>query len=95
MDMEAVIRQLQDTATVMAGIQARQAAALKEHSIWLEEHEKSMTEHRLRMERIEANLADGAEKMKHIETNLVEATDKLNGLISFVDDMTRRRGKDL
>jgi hypothetical protein len=88
MDMEAVIRQLQDTATVMAGIQARQAAALKEHSIWLEEHERSMTEHRQRMERMEAKAAQ-------TEVILAEATDKLNGLISFVDDMTRRRGKDL
>jgi hypothetical protein len=30
--MEQVLRQLQDTATVMAGIQARQAEVLKGHS---------------------------------------------------------------
>jgi hypothetical protein len=56
MDMEAVIRQLQDTATVMAGIQARQAAVLKGHGEWLEQHERIMA-------RVESNLLKTTEKL--------------------------------
>ena len=79
MDMQAAIKELQETAIVMAGIQARQAEALKYHSQWLAEHDKSMADHRKRME--------------HIETTLAEATDRLNGLIVIVDDLVRHRGK--
>ena len=76
MDMQTVIRELQETLIVVTAIQERQAQVLKGHSEWLEQHEKSMTDHRKRME--------------HVEMNLSEATDKLNGLISFVDDWVRR-----
>ena len=46
--MGAVIKGLQETATVMAGIQARQAEALKNHGEWLQEHHRVMAELRNR-----------------------------------------------
>jgi len=80
MDMQGAIKQLEETAIVMAGIQARRAEALKEHSLWLQEHDRSMAEHRKRME--------------HIEATLAEAGDKLNALIAVVDDTIKNRGKN-
>ncbi len=77
MDMEAVIRQLQDTATVMAGIQARQAEVQKGQAEWLASHEKRM--------------AESDKRFQQIEQNLLEATEKLNGLIVTVDDLVKRR----
>jgi hypothetical protein len=56
MDMQQVLRDLQDTATVMAGIQARQAAVLKGHGEWLEQHERMMA-------RVESNLMEATEKL--------------------------------
>ena len=76
MDMQGAIRELQETAIVMAGIQARQAEVLKGHGEWLVEHERNMAEHERRMTRI--------------ETKLEEASGKLNALIS-VDGVVRRR----
>jgi hypothetical protein len=46
--MEEVLKELQDTLTVMAGIQARQAEIQKGHSEWLQEHDRVMTELRER-----------------------------------------------
>jgi len=71
MDMQAAIKQLQETAIVMAGIQARQAEAIKDHAEWLVQHDQAMLRH-------EANMA-------RIELGLAEATDKLNALIDIVD----------
>ena len=45
-DMVKVLADLQGTATVMAGIQQRQAAVVKEHNEWLVQHERAMTETR-------------------------------------------------
>jgi uncharacterized protein (DUF3084 family) len=83
MDMQAVIKQLQETAVVMAGIQARQAEVLKAHAEWLEQNERWMTKHREAVERHEQMMA------RH-EQMMAEMEDKLNGLIGFVDDMVRR-----
>jgi hypothetical protein len=44
-DMEAVIKELKETAIVMAGIQSRQAAALKDHAEWLQSHDRAMARH--------------------------------------------------
>ena len=71
MDMEQVIKQLQETATVMAGIQARQAEVLKSHSQWLEEHHASIARHE--------KLAARQDQL------LTEIEDKLNGLIGYID----------
>ena len=84
MDMQAAIKQLQETAIVMAGIQARQAEAIKDHAEWLQAHDRAMLELDARMVRHERNL-------DRIELGLAEATDKLNALIDIVD----RRNKNL
>ena len=78
MDMEQVIKQLQDTATVMAGIQARQAEVLKGHGEWLEEHQASIARH-------EAFVARHEQMMALFDTKMIEIEDKLNGLIGYVD----------
>jgi hypothetical protein len=78
MDMELVLRQVQDTLTVMVGIQARQAEVAKGHSEWLEAHEAAFAKHALAMVEFDA-------KMIVIEEKLVEIEDKLNGLIGYVD----------
>jgi len=56
MDMEGAIKQLQETAIVMAGIQARQAEALKEHGEWLVSHTRAMAEFDRKMIEIEDKL---------------------------------------
>jgi hypothetical protein len=75
MDMEGAIKQLQETAIVVAGIQARQAEVLKGHSEWLEEQAQSMAKH-------ERWLARHNEVMAEID-------DKLNGLIGYVEGLRR------
>ena len=55
-DMQDAIKSLQETATVMAGIQARQAVALKDSANWLEQHEK-------RLQRLETSSAEANEKL--------------------------------
>jgi hypothetical protein len=84
MNMEQVIRQLQDTATVMAGIQARQAEVLKGHGEWLEQHELTLMRHKEWHAEHERTLAQ-------IESNLREATEKLNALIVVVDGVVSKR----
>lgn len=78
MDMEQVIKQLQETATVMAGIQARQADVLKGHSNWLEEHHASIARHEAFVAKHELMMARQAQLVAEIE-------DKLNGLIGYID----------
>ena len=56
MDMQAAIKELQETAIVMSGIQARQAAVVKAHGEWLVEHEKIMR-------RVELALAEATGKL--------------------------------
>ena len=75
MDMEAVIRQLQDTMVVMAEIQRRQAAVLKDQAEWIAGQE-------MRTKEIERQEARHAQKM-------AEFDDKLNALIPIVDAMIR------
>ena len=58
MDMQGAIKQLQETAIVMAGIQARQAEALKGH-----EHQSNLAEHERRMTHIETNLSEATDKL--------------------------------
>jgi hypothetical protein len=75
MAMEAVIRELQDTMAVMAHVQARQAAALKDQAEWLEGQQARVKEHEQRLERHDRIMA--------------EFDDKMNGLIAIVDGMIR------
>jgi predicted nuclease with TOPRIM domain len=78
MDMELVLKQLQDTATVMAGLQARQAAVLKDHSEWLEQHQTFIAKH-------EETMANHEQMMARHDRVMAEIEDKLNGLIGYVD----------
>ena len=71
MDMEGAIKQLQETAIVMAGIQARQAEVLKGHGEWLEEHQKAVAKH--------------DQMMIEFDRKMIEIEDKLNGLIGYMD----------
>ena len=43
-ELTEAVKELQEAAIVMSGIQSRQAVLLKEHSEWLVSHEKAMTE---------------------------------------------------
>ena len=56
-DMAKVLADLQDTLTVMAGIQQRQAAVVKDHTEWLVQHERAMTEMREAARRTDERIA--------------------------------------
>ncbi len=56
MDMQAAIQELQETAIVMSGIEARQAAVVKNRGEWPEQHEKIMR-------RVELALAEATDKL--------------------------------
>lgn len=74
--MDATIRQLQDTMTVVAGIQARQAEVLKGQSQWLDTLQQQSERHAAFIARHEQLMA--------------EMEGKLNALINIVDQMGRR-----
>jgi len=57
-NMEEAVRELQNTATVMAGIQARQAEALKAHAEWLQEHDREIAEMRALGKATDERIAD-------------------------------------
>jgi L-lactate utilization protein LutB len=44
--MQAAIKELEETMTVMAHLQARQAEMLKDHAEWLHTHDKAIAETR-------------------------------------------------
>jgi hypothetical protein len=77
MAMEAVIRELQDTMAVMAHIQARQAAALKDQAEWLEGQQTRMKEQ-------DRRVGEHDRQMERHDRLMAEFDDKLNGLISIV-----------
>ena len=66
MDMQAAIKQLQETAIVMAGIHARQAVALKAHGQWLEDHTLAMRHHDERVAEHEERMAELDRKLDRI-----------------------------
>lgn len=57
-NMQEAIRELQEAATVMAGIQARQAEVLKQHGEWLQEHDRAMAEMRERDRILDERIAN-------------------------------------
>jgi hypothetical protein len=93
-DMQAVIRQLQDTDIVMAGIRARQAEVLKSHGEWLEQNELWMTRHREAVAKHEVMMAKHDDVMAKHDLTMIEIEDKLNGLIGVVDDLVRNRKRE-
>ncbi|MGA3019241.1 MAG: hypothetical protein ABSF62_19120 [Bryobacteraceae bacterium] len=56
-DIQQAIKELQETAIVMSGIQSRQAALLKDHVEWLHSHDLAMTEARERGREIDERIA--------------------------------------
>jgi hypothetical protein len=76
MNMEAVIKELQDSLTVMVEIEKRQSRMLKEHTERIVAIEQQTAQHYLR----------SAKYQERIDQNLAGITDKLNGLIGFVDN---------
>ena len=77
-DYEQVMRDLQDTMTVVVAVQARQAAALKDSAEWLDSlqrayniHQQKLEDHDRRMEQV-------------IDERLAEMTEKLDALIDIV-----------
>ena len=45
MNMEAAIKELQEAAIVMAGIQSRHVEMLQDHAEWLHSHDRAMIRH--------------------------------------------------
>jgi phosphoribosyl-dephospho-CoA transferase len=74
MSMEAVIKDIQDTLTVMAELERRQSKMLREHSERLVSVEEQISEYR----------RESAKFQMRMDQNLAEITDKLNGLIGYV-----------
>lgn len=70
MNFEHEIRQLQDTAIVMAEIQRRQAEGQKLQAEYVVSMQESLRVHQQRMD--------------HVDMRLSEITDKLDGLIGFM-----------
>ena len=71
MNYEEAIKDLQDTLLVIAQIERRQSAMLREHSELPVQHDKYQ--------------AESLEFRRRTEEDLAEITDKLNGLIGYVD----------
>jgi hypothetical protein len=74
--MEATIKEIQDTLTVMAEIERRQSKLLRDHSERLVIVEEQIAKSRL----------ESAKYQERIDLNMAEITDKLNGLIGCVTD---------
>jgi hypothetical protein len=79
-DIEQAIKDLQDAMIVIAEIEKRQSALLREHS----ERIVNIEQHLERVARLEA---ESAEFRRRTDQNLAEITDKLNGLIGYVGGM--------
>lgn len=77
MSMEQAVKELQDNLLVLAEIERRQSALLREHSSLIVANEV----HIARLD------AESAEFRHRTETNLAEITDKLNGLIGYVSGL--------
>jgi len=73
MNYREAIKELQDAVIVMAEMERRQSAMLREHAEMLHNHDK--------------HLAEISEYRRRTEQNLSEITDKLNGLIGYVDGL--------
>ena len=73
-NLEQAVKDLQDNLIVLAEIERRQSALLREHSHLIVANEV----HIARLQ------AESAEFQRRTEQNLAEISDKLNGLIGYV-----------
>jgi uncharacterized coiled-coil protein SlyX len=71
------MRDLQDTMTVVVGVQARQAAALKDSAEWLDSLQRAYNIHQQKME-------EHDRRMEKVDERLAEMTEKLDALIDIV-----------
>ena len=69
-NIEQAVKDIQDTLVVIAQIEKRQSALLREHSEMLREHS--------------GHFGELLEFRRRTDQNLAEITDKLNGLIGYV-----------
>jgi F0F1-type ATP synthase epsilon subunit len=75
--MAAAIKELQETAIVMAGIQSRQAGMLTDHAEWLQSHDRAMVRH-------DKEMAEARERGR--------ATDeRIDRLVSAIGELIRAR----
>jgi hypothetical protein len=82
--MADAIRELQDTAIVMDGIEARQAAALKEHAQWLQEHDRAMAEMREHGRRLDERIDKLGEHGRRLD-------ERIKKLVSAIGEFIRAR----
>ena len=82
-DMAKVLADLQDTVVVMAGIQQRQAAVVKEHTEWLVQHERAMTEIRELGRRNDEQIAALLEAGKRTDA-------RIEALVSAIGEFLRK-----
>jgi hypothetical protein len=73
-DMQPTIKELQDTLTVVVGIQARQAELIKGHGEWLEEHDRAMA-------RLERELAEDRKRGREIDERIEKLVIAIGELI--------------
>lgn len=78
-NLEKAVKDLQDNLLVLAEIERRQSALLREHSEPIVANEAYVA--RLN--------AEAAEFRRRTDQNLAEITDKLNGLIGYMDGQDR------
>jgi hypothetical protein len=75
-DMQHTIKELQDTLTVVVGIQARQAELIKGHGEWLEDHDRAMA-------RLEKELAEDRKRGREID-------ERIEKLVSAIGELIRK-----
>jgi len=80
MNYEQAVKELQDNVVVMAEMERRQSAMLRDHAEMLREHAEMLRNHA-------EMLRDTSEFRRRTDQNLAEITDKLNGLIGYIDGM--------
>jgi septal ring factor EnvC (AmiA/AmiB activator) len=76
--LERARRELEDSLTVMAQLEARLSRVVRQQAEWLEQHD--------------AEIVESKARLKHIEIGLAEASDKLNALIDR--EMRREGGPE-
>ena len=90
MEFEKIPGDVQDTLTVMAEIQRRQAAVQKNQAEWLEELQEGhrlLLEHQLLMKDSQ-KLHDA--RMAQFDLKMVELTEKLDALVRWAGGSYRR-----
>ena len=92
-DYENIMRQLQDSGTVLSAMESRNSAHLKDHREWLESlqmaHEVERLANAERRREQEPDMALHKQRMARIDEILLEVSEKLDALVHVVDDHTR------